>query len=64
MLQRGAFYVVTDIAEEMLKLVKKKLEDPESEFIVIPHNRVHIKTELQKAGVDMDSERKSLIRTE
>ncbi len=39
MLQRGAVVVSTDISEEMIKMSKKRFEDPKNEYFAIPGNK-------------------------
>ena len=43
MLQRGSALVCTDISDEMIRLMKDKFDDPESDYTVIPGNKYDIK---------------------
>lgn len=45
MLQRGSALVCTDISDEMIRLMKDKFDDPESDYTVIPGNKYDIKDE-------------------
>lgn len=45
MLQRGAVLVNCDISEEMIKLARHKFEDPASDYLVVPGNKVVMRTE-------------------
>lgn len=42
MLQRGAVVVSTDISEEMIKMSKKRFEDPKNEYYAIPGNKAKV----------------------
>jgi ubiquinone/menaquinone biosynthesis C-methylase UbiE len=45
MLKRGSVLVSADISEEMIKLLKGRFEDPDSEYLIIPGNKCEIKIE-------------------
>lgn len=51
MLQRGAAIVSTDISEEMIKMSKKRFEDPANDYSQIAGNKFQINaTELAPLG--------------
>lgn len=45
MLKRGSALVSCDISDEMIKIFKSKFEDPNSDYLVIPGNKIVVKPE-------------------
>lgn len=43
LMQRGSTLVCTEISSKMLEFAHVKFKDPENEFIVMPHNKIHFR---------------------
>ncbi len=59
MLQRGSVMCCTDISEEMIKLTKNKFESAESEYLVIPGNKMQIEVSELPPSFDLEAHLKT-----